>query len=88
MPILVLDLERSTLYCFPSLSLTRLWTVIIFSFQMIMQFFIDFDSKYAFATFKLNCAIFHDDVEIVVRSKRNLNKNKQTKILIDMHFVV
>ena len=30
----------------------------------------------------------HDDVGIVFRSKRKLNKNKQTKILIDMHFVV
>ena len=30
----------------------------------------------------------HDDVGIVFCSKRRLNKNKQTKILVDMHFVV
>ena len=30
----------------------------------------------------------HDDVGIVFRSKRKLNKNKQTKILVEMHFVV
>ena len=30
----------------------------------------------------------HDDVGIVFCSKRKLNKNKQTKILVDMHFVV
>ena len=29
-----------------------------------------------------------DDVGIVFCSKRKLNKNKQTKILVDMHFVV
>ena len=29
-----------------------------------MPFFIDFGSKYAFATFKLNCAIFHLDFAI------------------------
>ena len=30
----------------------------------------------------------HDDVGIVLCSKRKLNKNKQTKILVEMHFVV
>ena len=34
-----------------------------------------------------SCSIF-DDVGIVFCSKRKLNKNKQTKILIVMHFVV
>ena len=29
-----------------------------------------------------------DDVGIVLCSKRKLNKNKQTKILVEMHFVV
>ena len=32
--------------------------------------------------------VFHDDVGIVFCSKRKLNKNKQTKIPVDMHFLV
>ena len=34
------------------------------------------------------CSQLYDDVGIVLCSKRKLNKNKQTKILVEMHFVV
>ena len=36
----------------------------------------------------VNINTYNDDVGIVFCSKRKLNKNKQTKILVDMHFVV
>ena len=56
-----------------------------FSFVAVQEGFAPYSPHSILICFDI---ILHDDVGIVFCSKRRLNKNKQTKILVDMHFVV